>query len=92
MHIDFEMNMILDDDILRQPVVDALRRNILIEQVEVDMEPSINVFEEELCILINKDRLKTKKNMTISAAVNQEPHNRVSIVERRLRVCRFLFE
>jgi hypothetical protein len=51
------------------------------------MEPSIHIFEEELCLLINKDRME-KKKLAQSAVTTlvQEPHNKVSIVERRLRV------
>jgi len=51
------------------------------------MEPSIHIFEEELCLLINKDRME-KKKLAHSAVTTlvQEPHNKVSIVERRLRV------
>jgi len=77
----------LDEDTLRQPVLQANRRNILIEQIEIDMEPSIHIFEEELCLLINKDRME-KKKLAHSAVTTlvQEPHNKVSIVERRLRV------
>ena len=51
------------------------------------MEPSINVFEEELCRLINKDRMEKKRmTQTTITAFIQEQHNKVSIVERRLRV------
>jgi hypothetical protein len=72
---------------LRQPVLQANRRNILIDQVEIDMEPSINMFEEELCRLINKDRMEKKKmTQTTVATLIQEANNKVSIVERRLRV------
>ena len=50
------------------------------------MEPSINIFEEELCRLINKDRMEKKKlTQTTVTAIIQEAH-KVSIVERRLRV------
>ncbi|CAF1495816.1 unnamed protein product [Adineta ricciae] len=75
-----------NEDVLKQPVLQANRRNILIEQVEIDMEPSVNIFEEELCIMINKDRLE-KKKLSQSAAnqISPEPQ-KVSIVERRLRV------
>ncbi|CAF4358064.1 unnamed protein product, partial [Adineta steineri] len=77
----------IDEDVLKQPNIQTNRRNILIEQVEIDMEPSINQFEEELCRLINKDRLeKTKTTQTTLTALVQESHNKVSIVERRLRV------
>ncbi len=77
----------LDEDTLRQPVLEANRRNILIEQIEIDMEPSINIFEEELCLLINKDRVEKKKlTHTTVTAIVPEQHNKVSIVERRLRV------
>ncbi len=55
------------------------------------MEPSINMFEEELCRLINKDRMEKKKmSQTTVTALVQEAHNKVSIVERRLRVRYFL--
>lgn len=77
----------LDEDILRQPTVYGNRKNVLIEQVEIDMEPSINMFEDELCRLINKDRMEKKRmTATTAAALVQETHNKVSIVERRLRV------
>ncbi|CAF3451554.1 unnamed protein product [Rotaria sp. Silwood1] len=63
------------------------RKNILIEQVEIDMEPSIDLFEEELCRLIHKDRMEKKKmSQTTVAAIVHETHSKVSIVERRLRV------
>ncbi|CAF1455211.1 unnamed protein product [Adineta steineri] len=76
-----------NEDVLKQPNIQTNRRNILIEQVEIDMEPSINQFEEELCRLINKDRLeKTKTTQTTLTTLVQESHNKVSIVERRLRV------
>jgi hypothetical protein len=56
------------------------------------MEPSINMFEEELCRLINKDRMEKKKmSQTTVTALVQEAHNKVSIVERRLRVRYFLW-
>lgn len=77
----------LDEDVLRQPTLYGNRKNVLIEQIEIDMEPSITKFEDELCRLINKDRMD-KKGMTSAtvAAFIQETHNKVSIVERRLRV------
>jgi hypothetical protein len=82
----------LDEDTLKQPVLQPNRRNILIEQVEIDMEPSINMFEEELCRLINKDRIEKKRmGQTTVTALVQETHNKVSIVERRLRVSCFIF-
>ncbi len=72
---------------MRQPALQANRRTILIEQIEIDMEPSINMFEEELCRLINKDRMEKKKvSHTTVTALIQDTHNKVSIVERRLRV------
>jgi hypothetical protein len=77
----------LDEDTLKQPVVQANRRNILIEQVEIDMEPSISMFEDELCRLINKDRMdKRKMTQTTLSTLVQGSHNKVTIVERRLRV------
>jgi hypothetical protein len=77
----------LDEDSLRQPVIQPNRRNILIEQVEIDMEPSVHGFEDELCRLINKDRTEKKKMAhTTAAALLQEAHKKVTIVERRLRV------
>ncbi|CAM4766790.1 unnamed protein product [Rotaria magnacalcarata] len=76
-----------NEDTLRKPVLQANRRNILIEQVEIDMEPSISTFEDELCRLVQKDRMEKKKlsQGTVSALAN-EPQSKVSIVERRLRV------
>lgn len=54
------------------------------------MEPSINMFEDELCRLINKDRMEKKKLApTTVATLVPESHNKVSIVERRLRVSIF---
>jgi hypothetical protein len=51
------------------------------------MEPSINMFEEELCRLINKDRMEKKKlSQTTASTLVQETQIKVSIVERRLRV------
>jgi hypothetical protein len=54
------------------------------------MEPSISTFEDELCRLVQKDRMEKRKlsQATVSALVN-ESQSKVSIVERRLRV-RFL--
>ncbi|CAF0912061.1 unnamed protein product [Rotaria sp. Silwood1] len=76
-----------NEDTLRKPVLQANRKNILIEQVEIDMEPSIDLFEEELCRLIHKDRMEKKKmSQTTVAAIVHETHSKVSIVERRLRV------
>lgn len=73
---------------MRQPTLYGNRKNVLIEQVEIDMEPSIDMFEDELCRLINKDRMEKKRmTSTTAAALVQETHNKVSIVERRLRVC-----
>ena len=63
------------------------RRNILIEHVEIDIEPSISSFEDELCRLMNKDRLEKRK--AFQSFVNdplQSTTMKVSIVERRLRV------
>ncbi len=76
-----------DEDTLRQPVLSTNRRNVLIEQVEIDMDPSIVMFEEELCRLINKDRMEKKRiaQTTVTGLV-QDTNNKVSIVERRLRV------
>ncbi|CAF0762294.1 unnamed protein product [Rotaria sordida] len=76
-----------DEDTLRKPVLQANRKNILIEQVEIDVEPSITFFEEELCRLIHKDQMEKKKmsHTTVSALV-QETQSKISIVERRLRV------
>ncbi len=84
----FHIYIYLDEDTLRQPTVQINRRNILIEQIEIDMEPSINMFEDELCRLINKDRMEKKKvaHPTVTALI-QDTHYKVSIVERRLRVC-----
>lgn len=70
----------------------ANRRNILIEQIEIDIEPSINSFEDELCRLIQKDRMEKKKASQGSvSAIVKEPQSKVSIVERRLRVSRCPF-
>jgi len=45
------------------------------------------MFEDELCRLINKDRMEKKKvSHTTVTALIQDTHNKVSIVERRLRV------
>lgn len=78
--------MYSDEDVLKQPALQANRQNILIEQIEVDIEPSVNVFEEELCIMINKDRLEKKKlSQSTANQISPEPQ-KVSIVERRLRV------
>ena len=76
-----------DDDSLKLPVVQLNRKNLLIERVEIDMEPSVSLFEEELCRLINKDRMEKKKmmNTTVSNLVQDASH-KVTIVERRLRV------
>ena len=76
-----------DNDSLKLPVVQLNRKNLLIERVEIDMEPSIGLFEEELCRLINKDRMEKKKmtNTTVTSLV-QDVSQKVSIVERRLRV------
>ena len=54
------------------------------------MEPSISVFEDELCRLINKDRMEKRKvpGTTVTALV-QDANNKVSIAERRLRVRTF---
>ena len=80
----------LDDDALRQPVLQTNRKNLLIERVEIDMEPSISVFEDELCRLINKDRMDKRKMLaTTVTALVQDANNKVSIVERRLRVRSF---
>ena len=77
----------VDEDTLRKPVLQANRRNILIEQVEIDMKPSINQFEEELCRYISVDRIENnQRSQTASTNSTQEVHNKVSIVERRLRV------
>ncbi|CAF4479437.1 unnamed protein product, partial [Rotaria sp. Silwood2] len=76
-----------NEDTLRKPILQANRKNILIEQIEIDMEPSINLFEEELCRLIHKDQMEKKKiSQTTVAAIVHETYSKVSIVERRLRV------
>lgn len=76
----------VDEDVLKQPVLQPNRRNVLIEQLEIDIEPSVSVFEEELRVLINKDRLEKKKLTQTPAAPATQEAFKVSIVERRLRV------
>ena len=56
------IRIILADDALRQPALQANRKNLLIERLEIDMEPSISVFEDELCRLINKDRMAEERS------------------------------
>lgn len=55
------------------------------------MIPSIQRFDDELCHLVNKDRLK-KQNQTRDRDKStdfSESNSRVTIVERRLRVISF---
>jgi hypothetical protein len=59
------------------------------------MDPSINMFEDELCRLINKDQIERKKMLHPNGTNPiQEVNHRVSVVERRLRVnqsCRLCY-
>lgn len=81
------LHQISDDDTLKRPQQLSDQRNINIEHLEIDMEPSIGAFEDELCRLINEDRLERRK-VALAATNNlpAESNARVSIVERRLRV------
>lgn len=77
----------IDEDILKKTDLHLNPKTILIEHVEIDMEPSVGMFEEELCRLVNKDRMDKKKMaQTTVSALAQDALNKVSIVERRLRV------
>ena len=83
----------LDDDVLRQAAPQSNRKNLLIENLEIDMDPTIQRFEDELCQLVNRDRLEKQKftrDKNTSTAL-PESNSRVTIVERRLRVRLSLF-
>ncbi|CAF0829530.1 unnamed protein product, partial [Didymodactylos carnosus] len=67
------------NDALKQPQIHSKRRNIIIEHVEIDIEPSVNRFEDELCLLLNKDRIYKQDS-------SPQETRKISIVERRLRV------